>query len=74
MGTTAAVKQRNYRARRRDGRIVLQIEVSEVDLSEALRAAGFLDADDMDNREALATALERVIEVWTISVTCNDAL
>ena len=70
MGTPAKIKQRAYRARQRDGRIVLHVVVEEVPLIESLIGAGFLSPAQQDDRKALEEGLARVVELW---VTRNDA-
>jgi hypothetical protein len=61
--TAAATRQRRRRARQREGRTVLQIEVDETDLAAALEAAGFSVGPDPDRAE-LAWALEARIKRW----------
>jgi hypothetical protein len=70
MGTPAAIRQRRYRDRQREGKISLCIDVDEFALFEALVAAGFLSPDD-DSRQSLETALAHVVELWVSSVTHN---
>lgn len=48
--------------RRRDGLILLAIEVSEVDLTESLISSGWLRADQDSDREAVSGAFKRAIE------------
>jgi hypothetical protein len=69
--SSAAARQQRYRARVRDGRVVLTVEVDEVALSEALVATGFISPEYADDRQALETALEYVVHLW---VTRNGAL
>jgi len=62
--TPSAVKKRRYRRRLRDGLVVLQLEVHEHDLAEALLAAGRLDAAAAEARGALERAAEEVLAEW----------
>jgi len=57
----AAGKQRRRRARQREGKICLTIEVHEVPLVEALVDAGFLPKDVDHDRAAIAAAVERLL-------------
>jgi hypothetical protein len=50
-----------HRAREAAGRVLLTIECDEVDLEEALKAAGLL-APDADSHEATEAALQRLVE------------
>jgi hypothetical protein len=56
-----ADRQRVYRARQNAGKIVLHIEVDEVETVAALVDGGFLDANAADDKRAIADAIERVI-------------
>lgn len=58
--TPAALRARRYRARRRDGRICITLEIDHVSVAEALVAAGVLDYQSFDDPDAIARALERV--------------
>jgi hypothetical protein len=75
MGSSAAQRQRRRRDRERRGLIVLTIEADEVALTEQLVIAGFLAPADVDNRDAIKAALERVVHLWAQgSVTRNGTL
>ena len=52
---------RRYRARRAAGKIVLPVEVDDVDLAERLIEAGFLPRRLADDRRALKDAAERYL-------------
>ncbi len=56
-GSTAAERQRKYRERRRVGRRVLQIEIDDVGLSDALVEAGYLQEWDMDDPASIDAAI-----------------
>ena len=64
--SSPADRQKNYRQRRDRGEIVLPITISDVSIAEALVAAGFLDPTYKDDRQALARAIERVIETLAL--------
>lgn len=68
---TGAERQRRHRARARAGRVVIPVEADDVALAEALIAAGFLSPGRADDREALAEATARVLDVWSEMVTRN---
>jgi hypothetical protein len=57
----SADKMRRYRARRAAGKVVLSVEVDDVDLAERLVEAGFLPRRLVDDREALRQAAERYL-------------
>jgi len=59
MSSTA--RQSRYRTRLREGRAVLAVEVDEVGLVALLIDAGALLAEQADDREAIARALEAQI-------------
>lgn len=65
----AAERQRAHRARLKAGRMVLAIEVDDVLVPAALAEAGFLDLANIEDREAVARAVERLI----VTVTHNAA-
>jgi hypothetical protein len=58
-----AEHQSRYRARQRRGLVVLPIEVDEVALAFALERAGLL-SEDVDDRDNLARALEKLVALW----------
>lgn len=59
---TAAQRMRRWRARQRDGRIVLRLEVNEVDVTEGLVEFNLLDPMKTEDPQAVATALEKFID------------
>lgn len=59
---SAIDRKRLERARRAQGIAVLSIEVSFFDVSEALVEAGVLAADLCENREAVARAIEQLLQ------------
>ena len=58
-----ADRQRNYRKRQTAGKIILQIEISEVETVAALVAAGFLSPETADDKQAIAAAIERLVSM-----------
>ncbi|UVC17583.1 hypothetical protein [Mesorhizobium onobrychidis] len=54
-------KMRRYRARRAAGKVVLSVEVDDVDLAERWVEAGFLSRRLADDRQALKEAAERYL-------------
>lgn len=68
----AALRQARYRERARDGKVVLPIEVDLNGLSAALIAGDFLAERDCDDREAIARATERALQVL-IRLSASDA-
>jgi hypothetical protein len=71
MCSNGAQRQRRHRERTRAGLIVLQIEADEVALTEQLVIAGFLAPQDVEDRDAITAALERVVALWAQGVTRN---
>ena len=61
----AAERQRAHRARLKAGRMVLAIEVDDVLVPAALAEAGLLDLANIEDREAVARAVERLIKMVT---------
>ena len=57
-----ADRQRHYRQRQSAGKIILHIEVDDVEVPAALLLPGFLSADACDDRQAIAAAIQQVIE------------
>lgn len=70
----SAERQKRLRERRDLGRIVLPIEFVEVEVVEALQAAGLLHVDPNHNpsRKAIREALERALVQIVNPVTRND--
>ena len=60
--SAAADRMKAYRERQRRGQIVVPVAINDVEVCEALVAAGFLSANAKDDRQALARAIERLIE------------
>lgn len=56
-----AERQRTRRARRAQGRVVLRVEVDEVDVEELLIAEGYLAEWQTDDRGAVQAALGKLI-------------
>jgi hypothetical protein len=65
------LKQKRYRDRRARGRIVLAVEVVDVELVEALVEAGLLARAQEDDRRAVKAALEQYIDLSIRVVTSN---
>jgi hypothetical protein len=61
--SSAADRQRAYRARRNDGRIMLLVEINETDLAQSLILHGLLSETDEDDRCALASAVSRLLDL-----------
>ena len=71
--TSAAARQRLYRQRQRAGRAVLPVEADLVALEQRLLDVGLLRAAEVEDKDALARALQRVVELWiSDAVTHND--
>ena len=62
--TPAAVKKRRYRRRLKDGVIVLQVEVSECELAEAMILSSRLSSAEALDRARLTHAAELVLREW----------
>ncbi|TAX50383.1 hypothetical protein ELH99_09540 [Rhizobium leguminosarum] len=60
---SAATRQRRYRARRKAGRRVLQIEIDEVELAAALERLRFLNPLEADDDEAVLQAFQKMVRV-----------
>ena len=67
----AADRARRYRQRVSNGRIMITIEIDDVAVPEALALHGFLPANLKDDRQAVARAVEKLIE--TLIVAERDA-
>ena len=63
-----AERDSRRRRRRRDGTVVLPVEVKEIDLAIALHAEGFLP-EETDDRLTLTRGLQRVVDVWVKEIT-----
>ena len=59
--TPQALRKRRYRRRRRDGKIVLTLEVDECELVATLIDYGWLSETESTQRDALARATEGVL-------------
>lgn len=55
---TRGERQRRYRERRREGRIVLHLEVDAVDLIEKLLALGHIAECERDDLRAIEAAVQ----------------
>ena len=62
--STSALKKRRYRRRQRDGVIVLQIEISECELAEAMILSSRLSSADTLDRGKLTHAAAAVLTEW----------
>jgi hypothetical protein len=72
--SSPADKQRAYRRRRGDGKIVLAVEVDEIAAAEALVTHGLLRRCDADDRRALGDAASRLIDLLAkVPVTTGNA-
>lgn len=54
-------RMRRHRDRLASGRVVLPVEVHLTDVADALVEAGWLEAWDQEDREAIRRGLERLI-------------
>ena len=61
-----ADRSRRYRQRVSNGRLLVTVEIDDVTVPVALVAAGFLAADACDDRQAIAHAIQRVIEALAV--------
>jgi hypothetical protein len=57
-----STRQRNYRNRARAGLMCVMVTIDDVRVPHALADAGLLDPALIDDRDAVARALERLIE------------
>jgi hypothetical protein len=63
MAASTAERVREFRQRRRTGRIQIGIEADEVALTVALTENGFLQTPD-PSHEDIAAALQQVVDRW----------
>ncbi len=56
-----AAWQRAYRQRNKAGLMVLRVAIDDVAVPEALAEAGFLDPKKLDDRAAVAAAIEDLL-------------
>lgn len=61
--SSAAERQREHRRREASGRILLTVEVDEIEVTEVLRAARLLNPMLEHSREDIALAVERLIKL-----------
>jgi hypothetical protein len=57
---TAAVRQREYKARQKASRLLVTIELTPEDTGR-LHRLGYLDLDELENRNAIAAALRLLL-------------
>lgn len=62
--TAQAGWSKRYRDRRKAGLIVIEAEVCEVELVEALLAAKLLDDGDREDRDAINAAVGKLLEMF----------
>jgi hypothetical protein len=62
-------RQRAYRARRRDGRIVIELEVDHFETAELLVREGLLGQWDAEDRSKVRAAFERALREGTLRIT-----
>jgi hypothetical protein len=65
---TRAQRQRRYRARQRQGRSVVRVDVNAWILAEALMARGKLTESQALDRELLARAIGEHLDEWAATV------
>jgi hypothetical protein len=58
---TAAERQRAYRARLREGRRIVPVEIDQAIIEDALVRRGFLRGEDADNPEKVTAALRAAV-------------
>jgi hypothetical protein len=59
----AAERNRRWRQRARNGRVVLPIEIDQFEVADALVDAGLLEQWSADDRVAIAAAVERLLQI-----------
>lgn len=73
--SSSADRQRRYRARLKAGKIRVSFDTDEVDHIERLIAAGYLTAEQSDDRQAINEATRELVEslkaAHIVSVTRN---
>lgn len=70
--TAAAERQRRWRERAREGRLVVQIEVSP-EVVDALVDAGRLGQWDERDRTAVGDAIAKLTDEWAQDIDAVDA-
>jgi hypothetical protein len=75
--STAAARMRRRRAREREGKAVLRIEVDEIEVAEVLCAARLLDPVLNHSREDIARGIEKLLAAiardgTTLSIVGSD--
>jgi hypothetical protein len=71
MGTSAAIRQRQHRDRKRNGIVRLTIYMPHEPLTFALETAGLLPLELLEDRKAIASAVEDLLAEWISRVTCD---
>jgi DNA-binding protein YbaB len=72
MTPTNADRQRRYRQRQRDNRLVVAVDC-EFELVEVLISEGLVSASASEDKRALARAVAQALADWKYSVTRNAA-
>lgn len=62
--SSAAAKQRDYRERLKAGRSVFAVEIDQVATCEALIAARLLKRSQIEDHDAVAVAIGRLLEIF----------
>jgi hypothetical protein len=68
LADNAAIRQRRHRERQRANMVPVQIVVTEL-VAAALEQAGFIDIDQLENKAALARAIQALLHDWAERVT-----
>jgi hypothetical protein len=68
MATSAAIRQRRHREYERANATPVQIVVTEL-VADALEQAGFIDLEQLDDKAALARAIQALLHDWAVRVT-----
>ena len=57
-----ADRQRHYRQRQSAGKLIVRIEIDEIETAQILSKRGFLDTGGADDRRAVEAAMQRMID------------
>ena len=74
MGMSNAERQKKWRKDQEAGLLTLRVKIEHATVSEAMRRAGFLPDDKIDNRKALSLIAAEILEAWALRVTSQDDL
>ena len=71
MASNAAARKRRQRERERNGVVLLEIQVPHEALTYGLEVAGLLSPEQLENRCAVARAVETLLQEWLSRVTAE---